>query len=235
MFVVYDVDRVLFGFMLKERPGRVTTYISEPMVKPGDKVLVTWFSDKGQYDAEPHSVVDSGPQQIPIPDEKVLMHLGTTVYVSYTVSHADGTESNSDTFTFVVGSGKPDLDQLPEVEILEARDGLLKLADVPNGATFRIPSIPGLHRGMYLILRVYYPTGGIPCGPDVPPPCGEGIEYVLRTKQIRTTADTHLSFRLEPDILRPLIGKKLRAGYAIVFYHGFWYNRGTLEEFRIEE
>lgn len=226
-FADHEVVRVFFPVLADYRPGQVTTQLSDPTLKPGDEVYVTWFSDNGRYDAEPHSVVASGPQQIQIPDDMVRMHSGVTVYVSYVVSHTDATKSCSKMFSFVVTSGELDLDRLPDVEIVEARDGVLKLSDVPpDGATFRIPPIRGLHRGMFLGLRIYSTTGGIPCGPDVPPPCGPGIEYRFEWKQIRTTADALLSFRLEPDFLRTLVGKESRAGYAIELLDYLHYNKG---------
>lgn len=226
-FAAYEVVRALLPVLADYRPGQVTTRLADPALEPGDEVCVTWFSDNGRYDTEPHSVVVSGPQHIHIPDDKVRMHSGAMVYVSYVVSHADGTTSCSKTFSFVVASGELDLDRLPDVEIVEARDGVLKLSDVPpDGATFRIPPIRGLHRGMFLGLRIYSTTGGIPCGPDVPPPCGPGIEYLLEWKQISTTADAFLSFRLKPAFLRTLMGKESRAGYAIELLDGLLYNKG---------
>jgi hypothetical protein len=234
-FSAYEVVRVFLPLLVDYRPGVVTTHISDPALAPGDCVYITLLSDKGKYEAEPHPVVSTGLQQVAIPDAAVLMHSGGTVDVSYTVSHPDGTQSSSHAFSFVVATGELDIDHLPDVEIVEARDGVLKLADVPNGATFRIPPIRGLHRGMFLGLRIYSTTGGIPCGPDVPPPCGPGVEYLLEWQQIRTTADGFLSFQVDPAVLRPLIGKESRAGYAIELLDGLFYNKGGLSGlFRVE-
>ncbi|MHC8308516.1 hypothetical protein ACYZUC_02720 [Pseudomonas sp. GT1P32] len=234
-FSAYEVVRVFLPLLVDYRPGEVTTHISDPALAPGDCVYVTWLGDEGKYEAEPHPVISSGLQQVAIPDAAVLMHSGGTVYVSYTVSHPDGTQSNSHAFSFVVATGELDIDHLPDVDIVEARDGVLKLADIPNGATFRIPPIRGLHRGMFLGLRIYSTTGGIPCGPDVPPPCGPGVEYLLELQQIRTTAEGFLSFRVDPAVLRTLIGKESRAGYAIELLDGLLYNKGGLSGlFRVE-
>ena len=234
-FSAYEVVRVLLPVLVDYRPGQVTTRIFDPALAPGDCVYITLLSDKGKYEVEPHPVVSSGLQQVAIPDAAVLMHSGGTVDVSYTVSHPDGTQSGSHVFSFVVATDELNIGSLPDVEIVEARDGVLKLADVPNGATFRIPPIRGLHRGMFLGLRIYSTTGGIPCGPDVPPPCGPGIEYLLKWQQIRTTADAFLSFRVDPAVLRTLIGKESRAGYAIELLDGVFYNKGGLSGlFRVE-
>ena len=194
------ITRVFLPALFEANPRGLVVGIPpfDGMVE-GQELKVSLTSNK-ETTVLTHTVEGMGDQGVGVTKEQILVHQGEQVEVSYK-AFIDGVEMPSFPYFFTVAEAKLELDKLPIVDQMDAKDGVISLADIEaqGGALFRLSPIPGLYRGM--LLSIVFNAGP--------------IEYVVG-KVISTTPDVNI------DFLATHIKLEMFIGLEVTFFYSLW-------------
>lgn len=148
------VDRVVDGVLNPDKGDTTLTVLAYPGMEIGDEVHYLWNGSKtGELEdwIRINSLSKDKPVVFDIDAEDIDDNDEGTIAASYWVIRFDGRRSDSELLNFQVGAGQAQL--LPPPKVAGSEDGVLDLAEIPNGATAVIPNwLPEMEAGDHVYM-----------------------------------------------------------------------------------